>query len=82
MGLQDNISKMKLGLGGVKPQQFGVDPVPPGSLHNTYSTDGVPVVKWRKMSGTGAKTVPSRLDIGDTKDKFKPKFKYSDNKPK
>jgi len=47
-----------------------------------YSTDGKPDVTWRTISGNGPKPQPSRLDIGDTKDKFKPSFKYSDNKPR
>jgi hypothetical protein len=82
MGLLDKLKKSVLGLGGNKPQQFGVDPIPPDSLHLNYSTDGKPNVKWRTISGTGPKPSPSRLDIGDTKDTFRPTYKYSDNKPK
>ena len=82
MGLLDKLKTGILGLRGAKPQQFGVNPVPPDSLHLNYSTDGKPNVTWRTISGTGPKPQPSRLDIGDTKDKFKPTFKYSDNKPK
>jgi hypothetical protein len=82
MGLLDKLKTGILGLRGAKPQQFGVNPVPPDSLHLNYSTDGKPNVTWRTISGTGQKPQPSRLDIGDTKDKFKPTFKYSDNKPK
>jgi hypothetical protein len=82
MGLLDKLKTGILGLKGAKPQQFGVNPVPPDSLHLNYSTDGKPNVTWRTISGTGQKPQPSRLDIGDTKDKFKPTFKYSDNKPK
>jgi hypothetical protein len=82
MGLLDKLKTGILGLRGAKPQQFGVNPVPPDSLHLNYSTDGKPNVTWRTISGTGPKPQPSRLDIGDTKDKFKPSFKYSDNKPK
>ena len=82
MGLLDKLKTGVLGLKGAKPQQFGVNPVPPDSLHLNYSTDGKPNVTWRTISGTGPKPQPSRLDIGDTKDKFKPSFKYSDNKPK
>jgi hypothetical protein len=82
MGLLDKLKTGILGLKGAKPQQFGVNPVPPDSLHLNYSTNGKPNVTWRTISGTGQKPQPSRLDIGDTKDKFKPTFKYSDNKPK
>ena len=82
MGLLDKLKTGILGLRGAKPQQFGVNPVPPDSLHLNYSTDGKPNITWRTISGTGQKPQPSRLDIGDTKDKFKPTFKYSDNKPK
>ena len=82
MGLLDKLKTGVLGLKGAKPQQFGVNPIPPDSLHLNYSTDGKPDVTWRTISGNGPKPTPSRLDIGDTKDKFKPTFKYSDNKPK
>ena len=82
MGLLDKLKDSILGLGGISPSNFGVNPVPPNSLHNQYSVDGKPNVTWRTISGTGPKPQPSRLDIGDTKDKFKPSFKYSDNKPK
>ena len=82
MGLLDKLKTGILGLKGTKPQQFGVNPVPPNSLHLNYSTEGKPNVTWRTISGIGPKPQPSRLDIGETKDKFKPSFKYSDNKPK
>lgn len=71
-----NISKI-LGLGGDKPAQFGVDPVPPSSLHLNYSTTGKPDVKWRTISGAGMKPLPSRLDINDSKDKYSPTKKYT-----
>jgi hypothetical protein len=70
------ISKI-LGLGGNKPSSFGVDPVPPNSLHLAYSTDGKPNVKWRTISGSGPKPLPSRLDINDSKDKYSPSKKYN-----
>ena len=82
MGLLDKLKSSILGLKGEKPQQFGVNPVPPDSLHLNYSTDGKPNVKWRTISGEGMKPLPSRLDIGETKDQWKPNKKYSDNKPK
>jgi hypothetical protein len=82
MGLLDKLTSSILGLRGEKPQNFGVNPVPPNSLHDTFSTDGIPDVTWRKISGNGTKPQPSRLDVGDSKDKFKPTKKYSDNKPR
>ena len=82
MGLLDKLKSSFLGLRGEKPQNFGVNPVPPDSLHDTYSTDGMPDVTWRKIHGAGTKPQPSRLDIGDSKDTFKPTKKYSDNKPR
>ena len=77
MGLLDKLKSSILGLGGKKPQQFGVNPVPPDSLHLNYSTDGKPDVTWRTISGTGMKPQPSRLDIGESKDKYNPKKKYN-----
>jgi hypothetical protein len=77
MGLLDKLKTGVLGLKGAKPQQFGVNPVPPDSLHLTYSTDGKPDVTWRTISGTGMKPQPSRLDIGESKDKYSPKKKYN-----
>jgi len=82
MSLLNKLKTGILGLKGAKPQQFGVNPIPPDSLHLNYSTDGKPNVTWRTISGVGPKPQPSRLDIGETKDKFKPSFKYSDNKPR
>ena len=64
------LSKLKdsiLGLGGQKPQQFGVDPNPPGTLHNLYSVDGNPDVRWRTSNGNlGVKPQPSNLDELDS----------------
>jgi len=77
MGLLDKIKSSILGLGGQKPANFGVDPLPPGSLHDEFSTTGKPDVKWRTISGGGPKPQPSRLDIGDSKDKYKPTSKYN-----
>lgn len=82
MGLLNKLKSSILGLKGEKPQQFGVNPVPPDSLHLNYSTEGKPNVTWRTISGTGPKPRPSRLDIGETKDTYRPKFKYSENKPR
>jgi hypothetical protein len=79
-GILSNLAKMVLGLKGEKPNQFGVDPVPPASLHNQYSTTGVPAVKWRTISGAGMKPQPSKLD--DLKGKYKPgKGSYLQNPP-
>lgn len=77
MGLLDKLKSSILGLGGKKPQQFGVNPNPPDSLHLNYSTDGKPDVTWRTISGVGPKPQPSRLDIGESKDKYNPKKKYN-----
>jgi hypothetical protein len=77
MGLLDKIKSSIFGLGGEKPSNFGVDPLPPGSLHDEFSTTGKPNVKWRTISGNGPKPQPSRLDIGDSKDKYKPTSKYT-----
>jgi hypothetical protein len=66
-----------LGLKGNTPLQFGVDPVPPDTLHYHYSTDGTPNIKWRTISGVGPKPRPSRLDINDSKSKFTPSKKYT-----
>jgi hypothetical protein len=77
MGLLDKLKTGVLGLKGVKPQQFGVNPVPPDSLHLNYSTDGKPDVTWRTISGVGPKPQPSRLDINDSKSKYTPKNKYN-----
>ena len=77
MGLLDKLKSSVLGLGGSKPAKFGVDPIPPDSLHLNYSTDGKPSVTWRTISGTGPKPQPSRLDINDSKDKYTPKKKYN-----
>lgn len=62
MGLLDLLKKSTLGLGGAKPQTFGVDPTPPASLHDSYSVDGTPNVRWKTISGTGMKPSPSSLD--------------------
>jgi len=77
MGLLDKLTSSILGLKGEKPANFGVDPLPPGSLHDEFSTTGKPNVTWRKISGGGTKPQPSRLDIGDSKDKYNPTSKYT-----
>jgi hypothetical protein len=77
MGLLDKLTSSILGLKGETPVNFGVDPLPPGSLHDEFSTTGKPNLKWRTISGNGPKPQPSRLDIGDSKDKYKPTSKYT-----
>jgi hypothetical protein len=62
MGLLDKLKSSILGLGGKKPQQFGVNPVPPDSLHKLYSVDGNPDITWRPSNGLGFKPQPSQLD--------------------
>jgi hypothetical protein len=62
MGLLDKLKTGILGLKGAKPQQFGVNPVPPDSLHFTYSVDSNPNVSWRPSNGPGFKPQPSKLD--------------------
>ena len=80
-GILSNLTKMLLSLKGEKPSNFGVDPVPPNSLHNTYSITGEPAVRWRTISGTGMKPLPSKLD--NIKSKYKPgKNAYVNNQPK
>ena len=80
MSLLQNITKMALSLKNKQPQTFGVDPIPPGSLHLSYSTTGTPDVKWRTISGEGMKPKPSKLD--DIKGTYTPKQPYLNNKPK
>jgi hypothetical protein len=81
-GILSNLTKMVLGLKGEKPSNFGVNPIPPNSIHNTYSTTGEPDVKWRTISGTGMKPAPSRLD-NLSKSKYKSgKDAYVNNQPK
>jgi hypothetical protein len=63
MGLLDKLKSSILGLGGNKPQQFGVNPIPPDSLHQLYSVDGNPDVSWRLIKGNlPNKPLPSTLD--------------------
>jgi hypothetical protein len=95
MGLLDKLTSSILGLGGQKPSNFGVNPVPPNSLHDQYSVDGNPDVTWRTINGTGMKPQPSRLDeldpnapklnlVGVVSKIYKSKSgqKYLDNKPR
>ena len=94
MGLLDKLTSSILGLKGEKPANFGVNPIPPNSLHDQFSVDGNPDVTWRTISGTGMKPPPSRLDeldpnapklnvVGVVSKSYKSKAgqKYLDNKP-
>jgi hypothetical protein len=52
-----------LSLRGGQPANFGVNPVPPNSLHNLYSVDGQPPVTWRLINRNLPMTPqPSTLD--------------------
>ena len=52
-----------LSMRGGQPANFGVNPVPPNSLHNLYSVDGQPPVTWRLIPGNLAmRPQPSTLD--------------------
>jgi hypothetical protein len=95
MGLLNKLKDSIFGLGGDTPSNFGVNPVPPNSLHNQYSVDGKPDVTWRKIKGTGMKPQPSQLDELDPNApklkvtgvvskvyKSSPGQKYTDNLPK
>lgn len=63
MGLLDKLKNSVLGLKGAKPQSFGVNPIPPNSLHQLYSVDGNPNVEWRLIKGNlPNKPLPSTLD--------------------
>lgn len=62
MGLLKMIKTSLLGLGGNQPQNFGVNPVPPNSLHDTFSVDGKPDVTWRSINNVNQKPLPSKLD--------------------
>lgn len=67
MALLNKLKDSTLGLKGEKPVQFGVEPTPPGTLHNLYSVDGNPDVRWRTSNGNlGVKPRPSNLDELDS----------------
>jgi hypothetical protein len=72
--LLDRLPGSVLGLKGERPKTFGVDPIPPDSLHKTYSVNGIPDnIKWRVISGYGMKPQPSRLDLADGNDLYNDK---------
>jgi hypothetical protein len=64
MGLLEKLSTDgTLSLRGGKPANFGVNPVPPNSLHNLYSVDGNPDVTWRLINrNLPMKPQPSSMD--------------------
>lgn len=86
MGLLELLPTSKFGFGGAKPV-FQTLPVPPASLHDTYSVDGNPI-DTRILSSNGNFTLPmpSKLDEGDSSNtnKYKNQVgkKYTDNLPK
>ena len=52
-----------LSLKGAKPVNFGVNPVPPNSLHNLYSVDGKPDVTCRLINrNLPMRPLPSTID--------------------
>lgn len=52
-----------LSLKGGKPTEFGVNPIPPNSLHNLYSVDGQPRITWRLIpNNLQMRPQPSTLD--------------------
>jgi hypothetical protein len=69
MGLLNKLSTVgTLSLRGAKPANFGVNPVPPNSLHNLYSVDGNPDVTWRLIpKNLPMKPPPSTMDELDPK---------------
>lgn len=63
MSLFNKLPTSILGLKGEKPQTFGVNPIPPDSLHYLYSVDGNPNVTWRLIPrNIPMKPQPSTMD--------------------
>ena len=81
----DQLPNSKLGLKGKIPNFF-VTPIPPNSLHQTYSIDGTPRVNLLDINPNHSIPMPSRLDERDdnnhNKNKSAPGKKYMDNPPK
>lgn len=68
MALLQKLKDSILGMQGNRPRTFGVNPVPPDSLHETYSVDGDPTVRWRLIKKNLPYTpLPSTLDELDKK---------------
>lgn len=63
MALLKKLPTSVLGLKGKEPQNFGVNPIPPNSLHYLYSVDGNPDVTWRLIPrNLPMKPLPSTID--------------------
>jgi hypothetical protein len=61
MSLLEKLPNSPLGLKGIKPATFDVDPAT--ALHNVYSVDGTPNVRWISSNGNaGIIPKPSKLD--------------------
>jgi hypothetical protein len=61
MAILDKLPSSPLGLKGVKPATFDVNPA--AALHNVYSVDGTPSVRWVSSNGNaGIIPQPSQLD--------------------
>lgn len=59
--LENKLPTSTLGLKGVKPQTFGVNPN--NALHNLYSVDGNPDITWRLIPrNIPIDTTPSQMD--------------------
>jgi hypothetical protein len=84
MGLLNLLPTSHLGLGGQLPK-FKTLPNPPGSLHRTYSVDGVPPTLIQGINPAHPLPLPSRLDEKDTNNnnKYKSQLgkRYIDNLP-
>lgn len=59
MGLYEKLPESNLGLKGIRPATFDVDPAK--ALHNTYSVDGQPSVRWISSNGNPLKIPPPSL---------------------
>jgi hypothetical protein len=61
MAILDKLPNSPLGLKGARPATFDVNPA--AALHNVYSIDGTPNVKWVSSNGNaGIIPQPSQLD--------------------
>ena len=76
----------KLGWNGGKVPSPTVLPIPPGSMHETYSLDGNPNITVSAAGFVPSKPAPSKLDEADSlntsKYRNKAGGKYTDNLPK
>jgi hypothetical protein len=61
MALLEKLPNSPLGLKGIRPATFDVSPAT--ALHNVYSIDGTPNVRWISSNGNaGIIPRPSRMD--------------------